>query len=128
MDNMRIVVLILFLTMLCPPGGCHAANPAPSDQLKVNSDGTATVTGTVLENSHACEVDARCFLRLRVADAEVVVVYGPAEGEKAPHVRDTRQEWNMKIGEHVEAYGRFQKENFIEVYSSEAFYVHVLNQ
>jgi hypothetical protein len=57
-----------------------------------------------------------------------MVVYGPAEGEQAPEVRDTSEEWKIKKGDHVKAYGRYSKDskNSMEVYSSKSFYVHVL--
>jgi hypothetical protein len=99
-----------------------------TDKLKIHQDGTATVTGIVLENSHRCEVDARCFLRLRVDNQEVIVVYGPAEGEEVTNVRDTSAEWKIKKGDHIKSYGRILKDtkNSMEVYSSNTFYVHVL--
>ena len=134
MNIMKIGLLMLFFGVSLSPGGCreapHPPSPAPatSDHLKVNSDGTANVTGIVLENNHGCEVDVRCYLRLRIGDSEIVVVYGPAEGEKVTHVRDTPEEWKIKKGHHVKAYGRYIKNNgeMIEVYSSDSYYVHVL--
>jgi hypothetical protein len=113
--------------MSSSPGGCHSATPTASDQLKTNSDGTATVTGIVLENNHDCALDLRCYLELRVGNTEVGVVYAGTEGETTPHRRNTDQEWKIKKGDHVEAYGRLQDKTLIEVYSSETFYVHVLN-
>jgi hypothetical protein len=127
MDVMKIGVLILCLAMSSSPGGCHAATAAAPDQLKANSGGTAIVTGIVLENNHGCARDLRCYLELRVGNTEVGVVYTGAEGETIPHRRNTDQELKIKKGDHVEAYGRLQDKNQIEVYSSETFYVHVLN-
>src|SRR5690349_10581455 len=86
-----------------------AAISESDDKFKINQDGTATVTGIVRENSHSCEVDAQCFLRLRVDGHEVIVVYGPAEGEQVTNVRDTSGEWKIKKDDHVRAYGRILK-------------------
>ena len=124
---MKIGVLILCLVMASSPGGCHAATAAAPDQLKANSDGTAIVTGIVLENNYGCARDLLCYLQLRVGNTEVRVVYVGAEGEVTPHRRNTDQEGKIKKGDHVEAYGRLQDKNQIEVYSSETFYVYVLN-
>lgn len=127
MDVMKVGLLILCLALSSSPGGYHATTPATFGQLKANSDGTAIVTGMVLENSHSCERDGVCYLRLRVDNTEVGVVYVGAEGEKTPHVRNTDQDWKIEKGDHVDAYGRSQGKNQIEVYSSETFYIRVLN-
>ena len=37
------------------------------------------VSGVVLENVRACEVDAVCYLRIEFADTTVVAVYGTGE-------------------------------------------------
>ena len=127
MDVMKFGVIILCLAMSPSPGGCRAATPTASDQLKANSDGTAAVTGIVLENNYGCERDLLCYLQLRVGNTEVRVVYVGAEGETTPRRRNTDQEGKIKKGDHVEAYGRLQDKNQIEVYSSETFYIRVLN-
>lgn len=124
---MKIALLILCLIMASSPGGGQAATPVVSDQLKTNSDGTAVVTGFVLENNNGCALDGLCFLQLRAADTEVAVVYVGAEGETTPYRRNTDQEEKIKQGEQVEAYGRLRGKHSIEVYSSETFYVHVLS-
>lgn len=131
---MRPSLIILMVVQLSV--GCvhefHNLAPATiftgTDKLKTNQDGTATVTGIVLENSHRCEVDAQCFLRLRVDDQEVIVIYGPAESEQVTNIRDTSGEWKIRKGDHVKSYGRILKgtKNSMEVYSSNTFYVHVL--
>ena len=134
---MKTIVVIFLLAVSLSSGCCLgtrrtpnalAAPPVATYEFKVNRDGTVTVTGVVLENNHGCEVDGRCFLRLQVGGREIVVVYGPAEGEKVTHVRDTPEEWKIKKGDHVKGYGKYSKDNgeIIEVYSSDSYYVHVL--
>ena len=86
------IVAVLVLALVCPLSGvCYHRMPASkvlkqtlhrSGKVKVYANGTATASGAVIENSHACEIDARCYLRLRVGDRERTVVYGPAEGDK----------------------------------------------
>jgi hypothetical protein len=95
---------------MCGPSAVLGVVSAGADGLEVNSGGTAKATGVVLENVHACQVDAACYLRLRVGDRDLRVTYAPAEGEKASHVRKaTKEEWNAKKDDHVEAYGRYSK-------------------
>jgi hypothetical protein len=103
----------------------HVLNDA--DQLKTNSDGTAIVAGIVLENSHGCEAGGACFLRLQVGNSDVFVDYSWLAGEELRPVRNTDQEWKIKKGDKVEAYGKSRGKNWIEVISSRTFYVHVLN-
>ena len=136
MNIMKIGILVLFLTVSLSPAGCreapHPISAAPllSDQLIVNSDGTATVTGIVLENNHGCEVDAACYLRLQVKDKEVWVIYHPGEGEyRIANKEMLNRASRVKQGAHVEAYGKHNKRgtlDAIEIYSSDTYYVHVL--
>jgi hypothetical protein len=131
---MKIGLTILIAVQLSV--GCFRElhSPAPAaisegaDKLKVNQDGTVVVTGIVLENIHACEIDGACFLRLRVGDQEVDVVYLPEEGKQVRPARKISEEYKIKKGDHVKAYGLYSKEskNSMEVYSSKSFYVHVL--
>ncbi len=44
----------------------------------------ALISGVVLENVTACEVDAACFLRIQFADTAVVALYGTGERPAPP--------------------------------------------
>lgn len=127
---MRTLILMLFL-MLLSSESCHAASPVAADQLKVNSNGTATVTGVVLENNNGCATDGECYLRIQAGNLEVRVVYIPSETPGQPKNHEaTEIAGKVKKDAHVEVYGKHSKEgilNIIEIYSSKDFYVHVLN-
>src|SRR5215831_6281301 len=121
MNVMKIGVLILFLGVSLTAGGCREAPhplslaPATSDHLKVNSDGTANVTGIVLENNHGCEVDAACYLRLQVEDKEVWVIYHPGEGEyRIANKEMLSRAAKVKQGAHVQAYGKHNKRDTLD--------------
>jgi hypothetical protein len=103
---------------------------ATVDELKVGSDGTATVTGIVLENNHGCEVDASCYLQLRVGSKNVRVVYHPGAAERVANTVAVKEGYAVKQGDHVKAYGRYRKQQnkeSIETYTSGASYIHILS-
>lgn len=56
-------------------GSTQEAMPFSEDQL---------ITGRVIENSTACEVDAVCYLRIEFADTAVVAIYGTGERPPPP--------------------------------------------
>ncbi|HEU5414066.1 MAG TPA: hypothetical protein VFW31_09930, partial [Candidatus Angelobacter sp.] len=93
------------------------------------NDGTATVTGIVLENNQGCRVDASCYLRLRVGSDEIRVIYHPGEGEGHVNKAAYQQGVSVAKGAHVEVYGRYSKRAdvaMIETFSSDKFYIPVL--
>ncbi len=101
---------------------------AASDEIKVNSDGTAKATGIVVENNHGCEVDASCYLRLGVSDREIRVLYSIGEASSHGDNQAYHQGWAVRRDAHVEVYGRYDKDSTtIETYSSNTFYIHVLS-
>ncbi|MDX1567569.1 MAG: hypothetical protein R3223_07200 [Longimicrobiales bacterium] len=65
-------------------GGCGPAVPAdeapPLSEFQLN----APVSGRVLENVTACEVDADCFLRIEFADTVITALYGAGERPRPP--------------------------------------------
>lgn len=136
MNIMRIGVLVLFIAVSLSPAGCREAphplpsTPAPSDKLIVNSDGTATVIGIVLENNYGCAHDSACYLELRAGDREVRVIYNPGESsDRVNNEKATDAASKVKKDAHVEIYGKYRKEGtlaVIEIYSSEDFYIHIL--
>jgi len=64
---------------------CASAEGDPSGtaSLSVFSEGSL-VTGRVLENVTACEVDAVCYLRLQFADTTITAIYGTGERPAPP--------------------------------------------
>jgi hypothetical protein len=71
--QMSLTIIILAASLssgsyrgMCGPSAVLGVVSAGADGLEVNSGGTAKATGVVLENVHACQVDAACYLRLRV--------------------------------------------------------------
>ena len=129
-----IAILVLgFAIFWAGNSGVFAAeNTATTgDKLDVASDGTAKARGLVLENNLGCEVDAECYLRLKVGDREIQVTYGPAEGpEQTIKNRSAgHQGFSTKKGDRVAVYGNYRKAGTfetIETYSDEKFYIHIL--
>ncbi len=128
---------LIALMLMIPYGSFHAVpaairalatRPSVSGKLMIAADGTATATGIVLENNHGCEIDAICYLRLKVGDHEVRVVYDPGKsGVRDKNKTASEQGFAVKKGSHVAIYGKYTKQsNTIEIYSSETFYVRVL--
>ncbi len=67
-------VLVAALWACAPPGGGAAGDVEVSSFAE-----DAVVSGRVLENSTACEVDAVCYLRIEFADTSIVALYGTGE-------------------------------------------------
>jgi hypothetical protein len=59
----------------CAPTGAGSAGDAEISHFVEDS----LITGNVLENSTACEVDAVCYLRIEFADTSIVALYGTGE-------------------------------------------------
>ena len=100
-----------------------------SHELKRDSDGTATATGIVIENYRGCQVDAICYLQLRVGNKEVRVIYHPGEGEN--HINKTAYEQGAKAKKsaHIRAYGQYRRRgsiDIIETFGSDTFYIRIL--
>lgn len=128
---MRILIMILSVTLLSSPESCHATTLITADHLKVNSNGTATVTGIVLENNNGCATDAACYLRIQVGNREVHVIYNPGEStDRVNNHEATDIAGKVKEDAHVEVYGKYSRQralDVIEIYSSKQFYIHVLD-
>lgn len=75
--SFRVAVRSVFMVALCacaPTGGGSADDPETS--LFVED---ALISGKVLQNSTACEVDAACYLRIEFADTSIIALYGTGE-------------------------------------------------
>ena len=71
----HFTALFVFATALA---GCAAiGQDATRDAAPFAED--TLISGKVLENSTACEVDAICYLRIEFADTSIVALYGTGE-------------------------------------------------
>jgi len=134
--SIKKALALLLLTPFIAVGRCSqslhlapTANSSDGDELKRDSDGTATATGIVIENYLGCQVDAICYLQIRVGNKEVRVIYHPGEGEN--HINKTAYEQGAKAkkGTHIRAYGQYRKKgslDIIETFSSNTFYIRIL--
>ena len=77
--SIGLVVLCSVLAACRPSGPPDGSLP----QLSEFAEG-ATITGLVVENVTACEVDAVCYLTLEFADTTVQAVYGTGERPAPP--------------------------------------------
>ncbi len=77
--SLRSLVLALVLS------ACASAGGDSDDDVDLSrfTEGTQ-ITGRVLENSTACEVDAVCYLRIQFSDTAIVAVYGTGERPPPP--------------------------------------------
>jgi hypothetical protein len=97
--------------------------------VKVGNDGTATVSGTVLENIKKCTVDLKCYLLLKKGDEEIRVIYGSGEGSNCLNDKATDAGFQVKKGQKINAYGSYGKlgkRYIISTCSSNDFYIKVL--
>jgi hypothetical protein len=134
---MKIAIALVLITLssaviLCERMHVFSTLPesATVDELKVGSDGTATVAGIVLENNHGCEVDASCYLQLRIGNKDIRVVYHPGAAERVVNTVAVKEGYTVKHGDHIKAYGRYRKQenkDIIETYTSGASYIRVLS-
>lgn len=64
---------------------CASAGGDPDDDSELSRfEEGSPVTGRVVENSTACEVDASCYLRIEFADTTVAALYGTGERPAPP--------------------------------------------
>lgn len=67
--------VIMTALCACSPGGRGSAGDVEISSFVED----ALVSGKVLQNSTACEVDAVCFLRIAFSDTSIVALYGTGE-------------------------------------------------
>lgn len=100
---------VCWLDVLAVSPGRTAGVPS---RLEIKADGTAYVTGKLVENSHMCEGDGTCFLRLSVNGQEVRIAYGAEQHEACPNGFRNKvamdAAWALKKGQRLEALGRHQ--------------------
>lgn len=77
-------MLVASICFVLGIGGCWPAVPAedatPLSDFQLNTP----VSGRILENVAACDVDADCFLRIEFADTVVSALYGAGERSGPP--------------------------------------------
>lgn len=71
----HFTALFVFATALA---GCAAIGQDSTRDADQFAEDTL-ISGKVLENSTACEVDAVCYLRIEFADTSIVALYGAGE-------------------------------------------------
>ena len=71
-------LVLAALLVSAPACGRPDGGDAGTDELSPFRTGS-TITGRVLDNVTACEVDALCYLRLELADTVIDAVYGTGE-------------------------------------------------
>jgi hypothetical protein len=72
-----VAVRRVFAVALCacaPAGGGSASDVEITTFVE-----DVLISGKVLQNSTACEVDAACYLRIEFADTSIVALYGTGE-------------------------------------------------
>lgn len=79
-------------------------------QLIVNADGTAHVSGTVLENNQGCMRDLMCYLRLVAGQEEVYVYYNEGEGTPCINAAAAAAGFEARVGDWVQVYGEYGRE------------------
>jgi len=133
---MKTIGIVILLAVLIAASRCNQAPDSSSssqttagEEFKINNDGTALVTGTVLENNQGCRVDTACYLSVKAGSKTVRVVYHPGEGEAQVNKSAYQAGSSVGKGARVTAYGRNRKRgdiDIIETFSSDEFYIHVL--
>ncbi len=77
------------LVLALAAAGCWAPNEeSPQDPTSSFAE-DVMISGSVLENVTACEVDAACFLRIQFADTSVLALYGTGERPPPPCAMST---------------------------------------
>jgi hypothetical protein len=108
----------------------QTAEPDERDtSLNIGKDGTATVVGHVVENIKQCSVDLTCYLKVKVHDKEVHIVYVPDDGQQCVNEQASRQGFATKKGDLIKAHGQYRKQDQVHIVStcsSKAFYIKIL--
>lgn len=76
--------VVLLLNALALSGCVSGGGDSETDSALSRFEEGPVISGRVLENSRACEVDAVCYLRIEFADTTVVAVYGTGERPAPP--------------------------------------------
>lgn len=77
------------LVLALAASGCWApSEESPPDPTSLFVE-DVMISGRVLENVTACEVDAVCFLRIQFADTSVLALYGTGERPPPPCTMST---------------------------------------
>ena len=82
-------------------------------EIKTNEDGTAYVTGTVIEHISGCEVDSICALIVQTGSELISLVYAEGERECLNSQVSSWVNWgvNVKQGTPIQAYGTYHRIN-----------------
>jgi hypothetical protein len=85
--------------------------------LRVSPDSTATISGTVLENKKDCFAQSpgsKCFLKLRVSEKDVYVVYNTNDSAFCANENTAASGKNVRDGATVKVYGFYRKDGDLD--------------
>ncbi len=122
------LALCLVMSACLPIGGNEATVPPAGDLSWLDPDGDEAVTfqGVVVENNSGCEVDAACFLRVRVDGRAVTVIYHYGEWPPCDNGQATIQGFAVAEGDRVEIAGTISTGSEVSTCESEAYYIEKL--
>jgi len=125
--------LLLFTIILFSTGSDSGSGGQDQEcSLHLESAGTATLRGLVVENHHDCSVDGLCYLTIHCDNAEVSVDYAGTEGGKLKTRNDNdKVAWDIRKGDLIEAFGGYTKGRHggsLDIFSQERFWVKILSR
>jgi hypothetical protein len=106
-----------------PPGDDQPVSPPMLSALDPDGDGQVTFQGVVVENNFGCEVDAACFLRVRIDSQAVTVVYHYGEWPPCENGEATLQGFEVSVGDKVEVAGTISDGSGVSTCESDAYYI-----
>lgn len=108
------------VTQLLPHRESTTKTPE-ADTLKADGtkmDEEKVVTGLVIANHLGCRVDGQCYLRLRVVDEEIRVVYDYGEWPPCMNQEAGDQGMEIKAGDEVQVFGKYMESGGIKTIST----------
>ncbi len=82
-----------------------------------------TIQGIIIENNLGCRVDLHCYLRVRVGNQEIKVIYHYGEWPPCQNERTADEAEMLNIGQEVKVYGIITGQNEISTCDSQDYYV-----
>ncbi|MGB6337065.1 MAG: hypothetical protein WBG49_15185 [Thermoanaerobaculia bacterium] len=98
--------------------GDEGQDSRDNTSLVVAEDGSAIITGAVLENDRGCVRDLQCFLRLKVEAEEAWVIYNEGEGPPCFNTTVAKLAFDIEVGQTVEARGSYRRDGKRHVLST----------
>jgi hypothetical protein len=135
MKTVLSVLAIIFILVAClvmsacfPAGEGEVTLPPVGDLSRLDPDGDGEVTfqGVVVENNPGCEVDAACFLRVRLDGRAVTVLYHYGEWPPCDNGEAITQGFAVTEGDKVEIAGTISEGGAVSTCESNAYYIRKL--